>query len=108
MAKNLLKINEIISKEFTKERKGYNPTEVDQYIDEIVKSYSYVLSELDLLKNSKTEITNKIDVNDIQELEKVDINSSKFNTDINNNLFTRISLIEEKLDVLIKLIKNNR
>ena len=54
-----LTAKDILDKEFDKKFKGYDPQEVDVFLDEVIRDYDAVIKERDALLAEKEELTAK-------------------------------------------------
>lgn len=60
MSKDIKEItNEIINKKFNKSRMGYNPDEVDDFLDYISNNFSNFINKYEALENNYHELENK-------------------------------------------------
>lgn len=50
--------NDILQKEFKTKMRGYDPTEVDQFLDGIIKDYETFINEIDQLKSENESLMN--------------------------------------------------
>ena len=48
--------NDILQKEFKTKMRGYDPTEVDQFLDGIIKDYETFANEIDQLKSENERL----------------------------------------------------
>ena len=61
MANRSLTTKDILQKEFKTSMRGYNPTEVDEYLDEVIRDYESYNKELTQLKAENDRLLSKID-----------------------------------------------
>ena len=61
MANHVLTEKEIIDKKFAASKNGYNPFEVDKFLDAITLSISDLNHEISALKNSKDEALKQVE-----------------------------------------------
>lgn len=65
MKKQNLVVETILKKKFTTELSGYNPTEVDEYLDKIIEDYQYFADQA--IINEQKLIEKKAFINDLEE-----------------------------------------
>ena len=61
MAEKNLTAKDILQKEFTKAMRGYNTTEVDEYLDNIIRDYDSYQKDVAYLKNENERLISKVD-----------------------------------------------
>ena len=61
MSQKVLTEKEILEKKFTASKNGYNPFEVDKFLDAITRSISDLNHEISALKNSKDEALKQVE-----------------------------------------------
>lgn len=98
---------EILNKEFTKNVKGYDPFEVDSFLDIILKDYKIIDDVVLNLNEQNSELKKQIDnlnkeVEYYKETKKAETKSFQFNINENSKLdnlelLKKISAYERKL-----------
>lgn len=61
LAEKNLTAKDILQKEFTKAMRGYNPAEVDEYLDNIIRDYDSYQKDVVYLKNENERLISKVD-----------------------------------------------
>lgn len=61
MAERILTTKDILQKEFKTSMRGYNPTEVDEYLDDVIRDYELYNKELTQLKAENERLLSKVD-----------------------------------------------
>ncbi|WP_034550028.1 cell division regulator GpsB [Carnobacterium funditum] len=61
MADKVLTTKDILQKEFKTSMRGYNPTEVDEYLDDVIRDYELYNKELTQLKAENERLLSKVD-----------------------------------------------
>ncbi|MER2225585.1 MAG: cell division regulator GpsB [Carnobacterium sp.] len=61
MANRSLTTKDILQKEFKTNMRGYSPTEVDEYLDEVIRDYESYNKEITQLKAENDRLLSKID-----------------------------------------------
>ncbi|WP_035053056.1 cell division regulator GpsB [Carnobacterium pleistocenium] len=61
MANRSLTTKDILQKEFKQSMRGYSPTEVDEYLDEVIRDYESFNKELTQAKAENDRLLSKID-----------------------------------------------
>lgn len=61
MADRKLTTKDILQKEFKTSMRGYNPTEVDEYLDDVIRDYELYNKELTQLKAENERLLSKVD-----------------------------------------------
>lgn len=52
---------EIVEKDFSLSMRGYNPTEVDEYLDIIIRDYDAFITEINNLRDQVEELEDQVD-----------------------------------------------
>ena len=52
---------EILEKDFNNKMRGYNPTEVDEFLDIVIRDYESFQNEIDSLKSENNRLLDKLD-----------------------------------------------
>ncbi|MGY3766463.1 cell division regulator GpsB [Vagococcus vulneris] len=61
MSKLIYSARDILQKEFKTKMKGYDPVEVDEFLDNIIKDYEAYNQEVISLKEENARLVNKVD-----------------------------------------------
>ncbi|MGX7394414.1 MULTISPECIES: cell division regulator GpsB [Carnobacterium] len=61
MANRTLTTKDILQKEFKTSMRGYNPAEVDEYLDDVIRDYESYNKELTQLKAENERLLSKVD-----------------------------------------------
>ncbi|MEG0474679.1 MAG: cell division regulator GpsB [Carnobacterium sp.] len=61
MAERTLTTKDILQKEFKTSMRGYNPAEVDEYLDDVIRDYESYNKELTQLKAENERLLSKVD-----------------------------------------------
>ena len=61
MAEKNLTAKDILQKEFTRDFRGYKASEVDEYLDSIIRDYDSYQKDVATLKNENERLISKID-----------------------------------------------
>lgn len=61
---------EIVEKDFSLSMRGYNPTEVDEYLDIIIRDYDRFIKEINALRERVNELEAQVDNTAVVEVEE--------------------------------------
>lgn len=61
MPELILSAKDILQKDFKTKMRGYDPDEVDEYLDQIIKDYEVYNKELNLLKEDNERLQSKVE-----------------------------------------------
>ena len=106
MADKILTTRDILQKEFKTGLRGYNPTQVDEYLDDVIRDYELYNKELTQFKAENERLLSKVDELTRQAtLTKPDYSAQPSNTVTNFDILKRLSNLERhvfgsKLDEL--------
>lgn len=96
MANRSLTTKDILQKEFKQSMRGYNPAEVDEYLDEVIRDYESYNKELTQVKAENNRLLSKIDELAKQaSIAKPNYSSSQPNSTVTNfDILKRLSNLE--------------
>ncbi|SFH59958.1 cell division regulator GpsB [Pisciglobus halotolerans] len=95
MADRILTTKDILQKEFKTGMRGYNPTEVDEYLDEIIRDYESFSKEISQLKAENERLHSKVDELTKQTtVQKPSQSGQSGNTVTNFDILKRLSNLE--------------
>lgn len=90
MAKLIFTTKEILQKEFKNKMRGYDPIEVDEFLDNIIKDYETYNKEIALLKDENQRLMAKVD-----QLTKSQANLSRVHQEVpKNNSVTNFDILK--------------
>ncbi|KRK34308.1 cell division regulator GpsB [Loigolactobacillus bifermentans] len=90
-----LTTQDILNKEFKTKMRGYDPTEVDEYLDQIIKDYSAYADEIDRLTSDNQRLRSKNDELQKQVTVNKDVQSAQPNPTVTNfDILKRLSNLE--------------
>lgn len=86
---------DILQKEFKTGMRGYNPTEVDEYLDQVIRDYESFNKEISQLKAENDRLHSKVDELTKQTtLQKPSQSGRSGNTATNFDILKRLSNLE--------------
>lgn len=95
MANRSLTTKDILQKEFKQSMRGYNPAEVDEYLDEVIRDYESYNKELTQAKAENERLLSKIDELTKQaSIAKPNYSSQPNSTVTNFDILKRLSNLE--------------
>ncbi|MCI3029616.1 MAG: cell division regulator GpsB [Desemzia incerta] len=95
MADRTLTTKDILQKEFKTGMRGYNPAEVDEYLDEVIRDYESYNKEISQLKAENERLHSKVDELTKQvSLQKPSQSGQSANTVTNFDILKRLSNLE--------------
>ncbi len=95
MADRTLTTKDILQKEFKTGMRGYNPAEVDEYLDEVIRDYESFNKEISQLKAENERLHSKVDELTKQvSLQKPSQSGQSANTVTNFDILKRLSNLE--------------
>lgn len=106
MKKFNLNTTTILEKKFTTEMSGYNPSEVDQYLDQIIADYQ-TYEETVKLQENKLHERHEILVEKDQEIKKLKVEVENLKEQLKNaNRINSYELMEKIKELTDKKIKD--
>ncbi|WHZ31619.1 cell division regulator GpsB [Desemzia incerta] len=95
MVDRTLTTKDILQKEFKTGMRGYNPAEVDEYLDEVIRDYESYNKEISQLKAENERLHSKVDELTKQvSLQKPSQSGQSANTVTNFDILKRLSNLE--------------
>lgn len=95
MTNRTLTTKDILQKEFKTGMRGYNPAEVDEYLDEVIRDYESYNKEISQLKADNERLHSKVDELTKQAtLQKPGQSGQSNNTVTNFDILKRLSNLE--------------
>lgn len=94
MANRTLTTKDILQKEFKTSMRGYNPAEVDEYLDDVIRDYESYNKELTQLKAENDRLLSKVDELTKQVALTKPSSSQPQNTVTNFDILKRLSNLE--------------
>lgn len=92
---------EIVEKDFNLSMRGYNPTEVDEYLDIIIRDYDRFITEINELRDRVQELEEELDGKEetVQVVQEVNEEPAAVSTDdaaqvTNFDILKRLSNLE--------------
>lgn len=61
MVNQELTTKEIVEKDFSTKMRGYDPDEVDEYLDAVIRDYDSFITEINSLRDQNTRLEDKIE-----------------------------------------------
>lgn len=94
-----LNAKEILQKEFKSKMRGYDPEEVDEFLDQVIKDYEAYNKEIALLQEENDRLTSKMDqmTRAQQTLSRVQQDAPKTSTVTNFDILKRLSNLEKEV-----------
>lgn len=85
---------EILEKDFKTKMRGYNPTEVDEFLDVVIRDYESFQTEIDKLKSENNRLLDKLD-EQAKQLNTQNQNQTQSGSNITNfDILKRLSNLE--------------
>lgn|SRR5699024_4482311 len=85
---------EILEKDFKTKMRGYNPTEVDEFLDIVIRDYESFQNELDKLKSENNRLLDKLD-EQAKQMSTQQHNQDQSNSSVTNfDILKRLSNLE--------------
>lgn len=100
LAPNELTINEILQKEFHNKMRGYDPEEVDSFLDIVIKDYQNYEETLANLTTENTRLFNKVEelnqqLSATENIKEVAPNTTSNSSATNYDILKRLSNLEK-------------
>ncbi|MCF6515066.1 cell division regulator GpsB [Lactobacillus sp. S2-2] len=89
--------NDILQKEFVQKMRGYDPSEVDSFLDDIIKDYNEFEKQINQLEEDNKVLTSKL--NSSSNTQVVDDKKPMYR----NNPSERNEKVEANMDILKRL-----
>lgn len=95
--------NDILQKEFVQKMRGYDPSEVDSFLDDIIKDYNEFEKRINQLEEDNKVLTSKVNSSDTNEFvsKKEPIQNNQFESnekiDANMDILKRLSNLERRV-----------
>ncbi|GAA0352961.1 cell division regulator GpsB [Alkalibacterium iburiense] len=85
---------EILEKDFNNKMRGYNPTEVDEFLDIVIRDYESFQNEIDKLKSENNRLLDKLD-EQAKQMSTQQQNQSQSSSSVTNfDILKRLSNLE--------------
>lgn len=99
MAELILSAKDILQKEFKTKMRGYDPDEVDEFLDQVIKDYETYNKEINLLKEDNERLTSKVEqLNRAQQtMSRVQKDTPKSSAVTNFDILKRLSNLEKEV-----------
>ena len=88
---------EIVDKDFDNKLRGYNPVEVDEFLDLIIQDYKSFQDEIDELKADNDRLINELDETSKQSDFRAQSQNSNQSTVTNFDILKRLSNLERQV-----------
>ena len=88
---------EIVDKDFDNKLRGYNPVEVDEFLDLIIQDYKSFQDEIDELKADNDRLINELDETSKQSDFRAQSQSASQSTVTNFDILKRLSNLERQV-----------
>ncbi|MGX7013720.1 cell division regulator GpsB [Vagococcus silagei] len=97
MAKLTYAAKDILQKEFKSKMRGYDPVEVDEFLDNVIKDYEQYNQEIISLKEENQRLVNKVDqlTQNQATLSRMKQEAPKSNAITNFDILKRLSNLEK-------------
>lgn len=99
MAELILSAKDILQKEFKTKMRGYDPDEVDEFLDQVIKDYEAYNKEINLLKEDNERLASKVEqLNRAQQtMSRVQKDTPKSSAVTNFDILKRLSNLEKEV-----------
>lgn|SRR5699024_10111571 len=95
MVNKQLTPKEILEKDFKTSMRGYNPTEVDEFLDMVIQDYESFSKEIASLKSENDRLLSKLDEVSKQQMSAQPASSGQSNASVTNfDILKRLSNLE--------------
>lgn len=85
---------EILEKDFKTKMRGYDPTEVDEFLDVVIRDYESFQAEIDKLKSENNRLLDKLD-EQAKQLNTQNQNQTQSGSNVSNfDILKRLSNLE--------------
>lgn len=85
---------EILEKDFKTKMRGYDPTEVDEFLDVVIRDYESFQAEIDKLKSENNRLLDKLD-EQAKQLNTQNQNQTQSGSNVTNfDILKRLSNLE--------------
>lgn len=85
---------EILEKDFKTKMRGYDPTEVDEFLDVVIRDYESFQAEIDKLKSENNRLLDKLD-EQAKQLNTQNQNQNQSGSNVTNfDILKRLSNLE--------------
>ncbi|GAB2484901.1 cell division regulator GpsB [Alkalibacterium psychrotolerans] len=85
---------EILEKDFKTKMRGYDPTEVDEFLDVVIRDYESFQAEIDKLKSENNRLLDKLD-EQAKQLDTQNQNQNQSGSNVTNfDILKRLSNLE--------------
>ncbi|AQP54462.1 cell division protein DivIVA [Vagococcus penaei] len=99
MSKLIYSARDILQKEFKTKVRGYDPVEVDEFLDNVIKDYEAYNQEIIALKDENAKLVNKVDQLSQNQatLSRMKQEVPKSNSATNFDILKRLSNLEKEV-----------
>jgi len=95
MVNRQLTPKEILEKDFKTSMRGYNPTEVDEFLDVVIQDYEAFMKEINSLKSENERLMSKLDEASKQQMVSQPSASGQSSASVTNfDILKRLSNLE--------------